>query len=249
MTTSPQSNLDSVADADRAWVENQRGTPLQSAPATLELASHHFGDTAIIASSFGPEDVAILHIAQQHAVPLSVFTIDTGRLPAETYELMEQVRLRLGVVTKVYSPRHDAVERLVSDNGYFSFRRNIDDRKACCHIRKVEPLGRALAGKRAWITGLRREQSVTRDQLSVIDWDGTNNLVKISPLATWTRADVWHYIEEHKLPYNRLHDQGYASIGCAPCSRAVRPHEDERAGRWWWEASEQRECGLHWSTR
>ena len=142
-------------------------------------------------------------------------------------------------------PDHRAVEALVGDGGYFSFRTSIAARQTCCAVRKVEPLRRALAGRAAWLTGLRREQGVTRTDTAVLSWDGSHGLVKVNPLAGWTRDQVWAHVREHHLPYNRLHDVGYPSIGCAPCTRAVRPYEDERAGRWWWESDDHRECGLH----
>jgi phosphoadenosine phosphosulfate reductase len=228
----------------QAWVEAQpAGT--RSAADLLAFAEATFGAQAAVATSFGPEDVVLLHLARQHAPSLAAFTIDTGRLPPETYELIEELRLRLGLTIHTYAPERAAVEALVGEHGFFSFRQSVAARKSCCEIRKVEPLRRALAGKAAWITGLRREQSVTRTQLQQLEWDGANGLVKLSPLATWSRADVWDHIREHQLPYNKLHDVGYASIGCAPCSRAIKPYEDERAGRWWWESAEHRECGLH----
>jgi phosphoadenosine phosphosulfate reductase len=211
----------------------------------LALAESAFGTRAVVATSFGPEDIVLLHLAREHAPSLTAFTLDTGRLPPETYELMEELRVTLGLTIQTYVPEHAAVEALVAEQGFFSFRNSVAARRSCCEIRKVEPLRRALAGKAAWVTGLRREQSVTRTDLSSVEWDAANSLVKFSPLASWSRADVWAHIREYQLPYNRLHDVGYASIGCAPCSRAIRPYEDERAGRWWWESAEHRECGLH----
>jgi phosphoadenosine phosphosulfate reductase len=233
-----------AAPLGQAWVEQLPPGP-RSASTVLELAEAAFGATAVVATSFGPEDVVLLHLAQQHAPSLAAFTLDTGRLPPETYELIEELRERLGFTLRTYAPERAAVEQLVAEHGFFSFRQSVAARKTCCEIRKVEPLRRALAGQRAWVTGLRREQSVTRTELSPVEWDAANGLVKFSPLATWSRADIWAHIREHALPYNKLHDVGYASIGCAPCSRAIRPYEDERAGRWWWESAEHRECGLH----
>lgn len=226
------------------WVDALPRTP-RTAGEVLELAEATFGDQAVIATSFGPEDVVLLHLARKHAPSLAAFTLDTGRLPPETYELIEELREALGFTLHTYAPERAAVEQLVAERGFFSFRKSFAERKTCCEIRKVEPLRRALAGKPAWVTGLRREQSVTRTELAHVEWDAANGLVKFSPLATWSRADVWDHIREHQLPYNKLHDVGYASIGCAPCSRAIRPYEDERAGRWWWESAEHRECGLH----
>lgn len=234
----------SQREVDRAWVDAFVGPPV-FAGRVLALAETTFGAAATIASSFGPEDVVLLHLAREHAPSLEVFTIDTGRLPPETYEVMDALQRALGFSLRTLAPERAAVEALVAEHGFFSFRESIDARKTCCGVRKVEPLRRALAGKRAWITGLRREQNVTRAELRAIEWDDGNGLVKFNPLASWSRADVWEHIREYGLPYNRLHDVGYASIGCAPCSRAIRPYEDERAGRWWWESPEHRECGLH----
>jgi phosphoadenosine phosphosulfate reductase len=244
MSTSPGSPSSRPAIIGKAWMDGLAARPV-SAAQVLALAEATFGAEAALATSFGPEDVVLLHLAREHAPSLSIFTIDTGRLPPETYELMEELRTSLGLTIQTFVPEHAAVEALVAEQGFFSFRQSIAARKTCCEIRKVLPLRRALAGKAAWVTGLRREQSVTRTALSSVEWDAANELVKFSPLASWSRADVWAHIQEHKLPYNRLHDVGYASIGCAPCSRAIRPFEDERAGRWWWESAEHRECGLH----
>lgn len=228
----------------QAWLTRLEDRPV-SAAAVLALAERTFGASCALATSFGPEDVVLLHLAREHAPSLTVFTIDTGRLPPETYELADELRRRLNLRIEVYAPERAAVEALVAERGFFSFRDSVAERKRCCELRKVEPLGRALAGKRAWVTGLRREQNVTRSGLSTLEWDNGNGLVKFSPLASWSRADVWAHLLEYDLPYNRLHDRGYASIGCAPCTRAILPHEDERAGRWWWESAEHRECGLH----
>lgn len=251
MTSSPTSVAPSQPGGQeqaQRWAEQWLGSLTArptSAADVLELAERTFGATAVVASSFGPEDVVLLHLAKQHAPSLEVFTLDTGRLPPETHELAHELQETLGFSLKTYVPERAAVEALVSEQGFFSFRKSVAARKTCCEIRKVEPLRRALLGRRAWVTGLRREQSVTRTELSTVEWDAANGLVKLSPLASWSRADVWAHIAEHKLPYNKLHDAGYASIGCAPCSRAIRPWEDERAGRWWWESAEHRECGLH----
>lgn len=200
---------------------------------------------AAFANSFGAEDMVLLDVIAAHAPRIEVFTLDTGRLPAETYALMEQVRDRYSVPVRVYFPDTKEVEAWVEQNGPNGFYRSVAQRKQCCHIRKVEPLRRALAGKKAWLTGLRREQSVTRQTLRVREWDETNLLLKFSPLLEWTHDEVWSYLRHHKVPYNALHDQGYPSIGCAPCTRAIAPGEDIRAGRWWWEQPDGRECGLH----
>jgi phosphoadenosine phosphosulfate reductase len=221
---------------------------LKDAPAEqiLAWAEQRFGASAAIASSFGAEDVVLIDLARKHAPSLRLFTLDTGRLPPETYELIEVLRNRYGLEVETFFPERSKVEALESTQGYFSFKKSIEARKECCAIRKVEPLGRALAGRRAWVTGLRREQSVTRTGVEAVEQDAQHSgLLKLNPLVTWTAKDVWAYIKENGVPYNALHDRGYPSIGCAPCTRAVKPYEDERAGRWWWESAENKECGLH----
>jgi phosphoadenosine phosphosulfate reductase len=221
---------------------------LKDAPAEqiLAWAEQQFGASAAIASSFGAEDVVLIDLASKHAPSLRLFTLDTGRLPPETYELIEVLRNRYGLEVETYFPERARVEALESTKGYFSFKKSIEARKECCAIRKVEPLGRALAGRRAWVTGLRREQSVTRTGVEALELDADHGgLLKLNPLVKWSAREVWAYIKENGVPYNALHDRGYPSIGCAPCTRAVKPYEDERAGRWWWESAENRECGLH----
>jgi phosphoadenosine phosphosulfate reductase len=234
------------ADDDRAWVAAHAAwAETATAAEVIAAAAARVGARAVVATSFGVEDIVLLHLAAEHAPGLAAFTIDTGRLPAETFEVMEDVRVRLGVRIDTYVPDHQAVQALVDDGGYFSFRTSVDARKTCCAVRKLEPLGRALAGRGAWLTGLRREQNVTRTDTPVVAWDDAHGLVKLNPLARWSKDAIWAHVREHRLPYNRLHDVGYPSIGCAPCTRAVRPYEDDRAGRWWWESEEHRECGLH----
>ena len=221
---------------------------LKDAPAEqiLAWAEQQFGSSAAIASSFGAEDVVLIDLARKHAPSLRLFTLDTGRLPPETYELIEVLRNRYGLEVETFFPERARVEALESTQGYFSFKKNIEARKECCAIRKVEPLNRALAGRRAWVTGLRREQSVTRTGVEAVELDADHGgLLKINPLVKWSAREVWTYIKDNGVPYNVLHDRGYPSIGCAPCTRAVKPYEDERAGRWWWESADSRECGLH----
>ncbi|MCE9666516.1 phosphoadenylyl-sulfate reductase [Myxococcus stipitatus] len=221
---------------------------LRAAPAEELLAwlERRLGARAAIASSFGVEDMVLIDLARKHAPSLRVFTLDTGRLPPETYELIEVVRNRYGVHVETYFPERGRVEALESEQGFFSFRRSLEARKACCAIRKVEPLERALRGRDAWVTGLRREQSTNRADVDTVEHDREHGgLLKLNPLAAWTRHQVWEHVRAHAVPYNALHDRGYPSIGCAPCTRAVKPYEDERAGRWWWEAREHTECGLH----
>jgi phosphoadenosine phosphosulfate reductase len=203
---------------------------------------------AAFACSFGAEDMVLLDAIAQHARTIEVFTLDTGRLPEETYALLETARDRYPIVIRTYFPDAAAVEAWVEQNGPNAFYKSVAQRQQCCHIRKVEPLRRALAGKKSWITGLRREQSAARQALERESWDEANGLIKINPLLDWTNDDVWAYIRTHNVPYNALHDRGYPSIGCAPCTRAIQPGEDIRAGRWWWETT-AKECGLHQHAR
>ena len=221
------------------------------AVALLGWAHERFEDALVIAHSMGPEDVVILDLLASIGLAdrARVFTLDTGRLPQQTYELMEALRTRYATDFEVYFPETQAVEELVRAKGPHSFYASVEARRECCHIRKVEPLGRVLGTASAWVTGLRREQSPTRAQSQALELDLANGgLIKLNPLIEWTHAQVWEHIRAHDLPYNALHDQGYASIGCAPCTRAIEPGEDERAGRWWWERPDQKECGLHPAT-
>ncbi len=212
----------------------------------LGWIERRFGATAAIASSFGPEDIVLLHLAQRHAPSVRVFTLDTGRLPPETYELIEVLRRRFDLELETWFPDHKDLEQLVSRRGHFSFRQSLEDRRECCRLRKVEPLRRALADRSAWVTGMRRDQSSTRAAVEVLEWDVDHGgIAKVNPLANWSVHEVWAYLRKNGLPWNELHDRGYPSIGCAPCTRAVKHHEDERSGRWWWESDEHRECGLH----
>ena len=207
-----------------------------------QIEASHF--PTAFACSFGAEDMVVLDAIAGNARSIEVFTLDTGRLPEETQALLDTVRVNYPVTIRTYFPDGLAIQAWVEQNGPNAFYKSIAQRQQCCQIRKVEPLRRALAGKKSWITGLRREQSVARQSLEMESWDETNGLTKINPLLEWTAEDVWAYIKMHDVPYNALHDRGYPSIGCAPCTRAVNPGEDSRAGRWWWESS-SKECGLH----
>lgn len=198
-----------------------------------------------LASSFGAEDMVLTDLIARHYSGIEIFTLDTGRLPEETHQLMREVADRYGVRLRIYYPDNRSLERHVSSHGPDAFYQSVELRKACCEVRKVEPLRRALAGKKAWITGLRREQAVTRKELPVSAFDHDNGLHKFNPLADWTNLDVWTYLRNHEVPFNALHEKGYPSIGCAPCTRAITPGEDVRDGRWWWENPETKECGLH----
>ena len=199
-----------------------------------------------LACSFSVEDVVIIDMFSRLQLPIGIFALDTGRLNEETYEVADAIAERYRVIIDWYFPRHEAVEQLLREKGPLSFRESLDNRHECCHIRKVEPLGRALHGLAGWVTGLRREQSVTRATLAPLELDEANGgIIKINPLLEWTEQQVWEYADTNRVPVNRLHRQGYPSIGCAPCTRPVAPGEHPRAGRWWWENPEHKECGLH----
>jgi phosphoadenosine phosphosulfate reductase len=195
-----------------------------------------------MASSLGAEDMVLAHIIKSHNLPIHLFTLDTGRLNSETYDLLARSQT-FGIRT--YFPQASAVEQFSSQFGINGFYDSVDARKACCAARKIEPLKRALQGADAWVTGLRKEQSDARQDLQLLRQDAATNLPKCNPLLNWTEKDVWVYLNQHQIPFNTLHSQGYPSIGCAPCTRAVQPGEHPRAGRWWWEADAQKECGLH----
>ncbi len=199
-----------------------------------------------LASSFSAEDVVLLDLLHKIERRVQVFALDTGRLPEETLEIAETVRLRYQLEIDWYFPERDAVEKLEREKGLFSFRESLQNRQQCCYIRKVEPLQRALKGLAGWITGQRREQGTSRSLLQPIEVDLANSgIIKLNPLCYWNERQLQAYVKEQRLPINRLHLQGYPSIGCAPCSRAVQPGEDPRAGRWWWENPAHKECGLH----
>ncbi len=201
---------------------------------------------AAFASSFGAEDMLLTDLIAREFPGIEIFTLNTGRLPKETLELMESVPAHYGIPLRIYQPEPAAVAEYVTTHGANAFYESVDLRKSCCGIRKVEPLARALAGKKAWLTGLRREQAASRQNLDNWEYDEAHGLHKFNPLIDWTEQEVWDYLREHKVPYNKLHDRGYPSIGCEPCTRAVKPGEDTRAGRWWWEGKAgAQECGLH----
>ncbi|MDR1414808.1 MAG: phosphoadenylyl-sulfate reductase [Odoribacteraceae bacterium] len=204
-----------------------------------------FEGRVALSSSLGLEDQALTDMIARLAPATRVFTLDTGRLFPETYRLIDRTNKRYGIHIDVLFPDRQQVEAMVREHGVNLFYDSIDKRKACCRARKLEPLARAFLGLDAWICGLRREQSVTRQQARRVEWDEANNLVKINPLIDWSEEEVRAYIAAHDVPYNRLHDEGFPSIGCEPCTRAVEPGEDLRAGRWWWESPLHKECGLH----
>jgi phosphoadenosine phosphosulfate reductase len=200
-----------------------------------------------LACSFQAEESVLIDLIHRtRGSDFRLFTLDTGRLNQETYDCMDAIRSRYGVQIEVFAPQTIALQTMVRQHGQNLFYNSVEQRKLCCGIRKVEPLNRALKGLKAWITGLRREQAVTRSGMRKLELDKEHGyILKINPLIDWTYQEVWSYIRAHQIPYNRLHDQGYSSIGCAPCTRAVKPGEDPRAGRWWWEDSQIKECGLH----
>ncbi len=210
----------------------------------LERIAAEFSPAAF-ANSLGAEDMVLTDIIVREGIGIEIFSLDTGRLAPETYDLMGRLTRHYGLKLKLYYPRHRLVENFTRKNGINGFYDSVESRKACCHARKVEPLGRALAGKKAWITGLRAEQAATRSGLAVQECDPANGLEKFNPLADWSEKEVWAYLHANAVPYNRLHDEGYPSIGCAPCTRAVAPGEHLRSGRWWWEDPTSKECGLH----
>jgi phosphoadenosine phosphosulfate reductase len=234
------------AIADLADIELIDRVAQKSAVAVrlLQHAARDFAPAAF-STSLGAEDMVLLDLIMHSQVDVEVFSLDTGRLPAETYELLAEAEKHYNQRIKVYQPRHDLVEAYVNGHGINGFYDSIDNRKACCHARKVEPLRRALDGKKAWVTGLRAEQATTRVGLKPLAHDEAFDLVKVNPLIDWTEREVWAYLRANEVPYNKLHDRGFPSIGCAPCTRAIQPGEDVRAGRWWWETPETKECGLH----
>jgi len=198
-----------------------------------------------LSSSLAAEDQVLTDVILKQDKNANIFTLDTGRLHPETYDVMDATNLKYGVKINVFFPDSQKVQELYQTQGVNGHYESIDKRKNCCGIRKIEPLKRALNGLDVWITGLRAAQSVTRVDMPLVEWDASFGVIKVNPLINYSEDDVWNYIKENKVPYNKLHDQGFPSIGCAPCTRAVKEGEDIRAGRWWWENPEHKECGLH----
>ncbi|MEK7883774.1 phosphoadenylyl-sulfate reductase [Methyloversatilis sp. NSM2] len=229
-----------ITDAMRATVAQKTA----AATELLKQAAAEFQPIGF-ASSMGAEDMVLTDLIQRNALEIEIFTLDTGRLPAETYDLMAKAEQHYGARPVTFFPRHEAVEEYVRKHGINAFYDSVDLRKACCAMRKVEPLKRALAGKKAWITGMRAQQSATRSALPTREFDEGHGIEKFNPLSDWTEREVWVYIHTHEVPYNELHERFFPSIGCQPCTRAISPGEDIRAGRWWWENPESKECGLH----
>jgi phosphoadenosine phosphosulfate reductase len=212
---------------------------------TLSELAARFPGKIVFSTSFGWEDQVISHIIFSNNIPIKVFTLETGRLFPETYYTWNRTMEIYGKPIHAFYPRHDFLEEMVNQKGPSSFYESVENRKECCHIRKVEPLNRALSGNEAWITGIRAEQSASRQDMDDVEWDESHQLIKFHPLFDWTLEEVKAYIRLHNVPYNPLHDRGFPSIGCAPCTRAVQPGEDFRSGRWWWEDQSKKECGLH----
>lgn len=216
-----------------------------SADQIITEALDIFGKKITFATSLGAEDQIITFYLAKTDKTASIITLDTGRIFPETYDLLHRTVNRYGIQIKSYFPETTQVEEMVNKKGINLFYESIDNRKLCCQVRKIVPLKRALKGLNAWFTGLRREQSVTRADLKIVEWDEGNGLIKINPLLEWTEKQVWDFIAINSIPYNKLHDEGFPSIGCQPCTRAIAKEEDLRAGRWWWELPESKECGLH----
>ena len=216
-----------------------------SAEAVMAFAVERFGTEITLASSLGAEDQVLTHMYSTLTDELDVFVLDTGRLHQETYDVLDKTRTQYAFNYRVFFPNQEQIEAMVREHGPNHFYESVDYRKECCFIRKVEPLQRALKGYSAWITGIRRAQSIDRTTTPFFEWDSVNNIVKVNPLIKWSKDDVWDYINRHEIPYNVLHDKGFPSIGCAPCTRAVPAGEDDRSGRWWWEDAIKKECGLH----
>ena len=220
-------------------------TRVASLRALLGRIEREFSPAAF-ASSFGAEDMVLTDLIARQFRGIEIFTLDTQRLPGETLTLIEVARKKYDLNLITYTPEPAVAEAFVARNGLFSMYESVENRKTCCHIRKVEPLNRALARKKSWLTGLRREQAPSRQELGESEFDAAHQCTKFNPLVDWSEAEVWQYIRANDVPYNALHDRSYPSIGCEPCTRAVRPGDDARAGRWWWEQEAgQKECGLH----
>lgn len=231
-----------------ATAYHQRFTGLQPEEILAFVLDSHPGKT-VFSTSLGAEDQVITHMLCSLSKEPPIFTLDTGRLFYETYDLIHKTNARYGIGIRVMFPDRARVEDMVHSRGINLFYDSVENRKLCCHIRKIEPLERALSGQEIWITGLRKEQSPTRQDIGFAQWDVSTGVIKVNPLLQWSEEQVWEYIHAHDVPYNPLHDKGYPSLGCQPCTRAVMPGEDVRAGRWWWEQPETKECGLHRKAR
>ncbi|NQD69469.1 phosphoadenylyl-sulfate reductase [Sphingobacterium shayense] len=215
----------------------------------IRYIQDNFGTDAVFSTSFGIEDQVITHLIAQAGSKASIFTLETGRLFPETYYVWNRTLEKYKLPIKAYYPNTAAVEEMVNQKGPSSFYESVENRKECCYIRKIEPLHRAIKGFKVWITGIRADQSANREDMQSVEWDEANNIVKIHPIFHWTLSDVETFLKSNGIPYNPLHDKGFPSIGCQPCTRAVQPGDDFRAGRWWWEDKSKKECGLHVTTK
>jgi phosphoadenosine phosphosulfate reductase len=211
----------------------------------LSFFAARYGNKIVFSTSFGAEDQVLTDLICNIDPLMNIFTLDTGRLFQETYDLMHITEKKYGIKIRLYFPDAGRVEEMVKEKGINLFYESIDNRKLCCLVRKIEPLQRALEGMKVWVSGVRKEQSVTRQDFELVEWDESYGIIKLAPLIDWTESQVWECIKGNKIPYNELHDQGFPSIGCMPCTRAVAPGESLRSGRWWWELPENKECGLH----
>ncbi len=216
-----------------------------SAEEVLRFFLSEYKNKIALASSMGVEDQVLTHIIADIDKNCRIFTLDTGRIFPETYSTIERTKMQYGINISIFFPDTTAVEKMVNQKGVNLFYESIENRKQCCNVRKIEPLRRAFQGLEVWICGLRKEQAITRENTQMIEWDANNQLIKINPLINWTEKELWDFVHKNGVPYNKLHDQGFPSIGCQPCTRAIKATEDVRAGRWWWENPETKECGLH----
>ena len=230
-------------------IESLKKELQELSPVELLRWAHLNLNAPVFASSLGQEDQVITDLIARHELEIPMVTLDTGRLFAETYDLIAETERKYGLRIETLFPLTNEVEAYVQENGINGFRKGLEERKACCAVRKLAPLRRALARSDGWICGLRSAQSDARSAVQAIEWDAANGIPKLNPLHAWSLAQVKQYLAEHAVPYNPLHDAGFVSIGCASCTRAVEPGEDIRAGRWWWESPAKKECGLHFSDR
>jgi len=217
----------------------------KSAQEIISFFIDKMGDKITFGTSLGAEDQVITNMLYTHGAEFKIFTLDTARIFPEVYELIDRTNKAYKISIDIFFPEYSEVENMVAEHGINLFLDSVDNRHLCCQIRKLNPLKRALVGREAWFTGLRRSQSVTRVDMQIVEWDENSGMLKVNPLIDWTEENVWNYIEENKIPFNPMHKKGYPSIGCQPCTRAIMDGEDVRAGRWWWENPDSRECGLH----
>lgn len=235
-----------ISDIKEKIADIQMSLENEPAETVIKWAMDVFGDRVAVASSFGADDVVLIDMAVRINPDVRVFTLDTGRLPYETYDVMDRIKEKYNLKIEVCFPDKNSISRMVETEGFNLFYKGIEARQLCCRVRKVEPLKEKLRELDAWVCGLRRDQAVTRTDVKKVEIDAFGgNIIKVNPLTDWNEELVWDYIKKNDVPYNKLHDKNYPSIGCAPCTRAVNPGEDIRAGRWWWENPDMKECGLH----